>query len=463
MKVKEAVSDLSVVKYLNSKIVIVGLAMLMFLMVCFNSAHAGPLINKHLPKYLKMDLEFRHRLESRDNFDFSDMRDDVDTFHLLRTRLGITYNPVKPLSLFIQGQDSRISNADFDVTTTFENFMDIRQLWVNYEERLMFEPLQLNKASIKVGRQEFSYGAQRLLGAFNWSNVAQTFDGGKAGFHFAPAHLSVDLFGGDKSPIKSPREADDLFDASVKERIYGYYASAKEFGETLIEQYWINRQSWKNISFGPNGSSEVNNHTVGGRLKKTFKNGIDYELELARQFGNFRDRDVEAMMGVGIIGYTWEYNPWKPRVGFEFDYGSGDSDPTDSSMKTFDNLYPTNHLFYGFADFISLQNLNDYRYQFSFKPHKKWKVQTDLHMIYLDTPKDSWYNVGRGVARTAAAGSRDVDPHVGNEIDLIVDYKVNDYASMHLGYSHFFAGKYLQATGANDDADYIYAQTTVSF
>ncbi len=459
MKLKEGVIDLR-----SSQMVTVLLTMILFLLVCVQSAHAGPLINKHLPSYLKMDVEFRHRFEYRDNFDFSESREDDDAFHLFRTRVGLTYKPVKEWSLFAQGQDSRISNADFENKVTFENYMDLRQLYINYEDNISFEPLQMNKMSMRVGRQEFSYGAQRLLGAFNWSNVAQTFDGGKAGAHFVPAHISVDVFGGDKSPIKSPKEFDDLYDASVKERVYGYYATAKAFSETLMEQYYINRQSRnKNISFGPNGSSEVNNHTIGGRVKKAFKNGIDYEIELARQFGNFRDKDVEAMMGVGIVGYTWEYHRWKPRVGFEFDYGSGDTDPNDDKMTTFDNLYPTNHLFYGYIDFISLQNLNDYRYQFSFKPHKKWKVQTDLHMIYLDSPKDSWYTVGRGVARTAGAGAGDMSAHVGNEIDLILDYKVNDYAAMHFGYSHFFAGKYMQETGANDDANFIYAQTTLSF
>jgi hypothetical protein len=31
------------------------------------------------------------------------------------------------------------------------------------------------------------------------------------------------------------------------------------------------------------------------------------------------------------------------------------------------------------------------------------------------------------------------------------------------GYSHFFAGDYLNATGRSDDADYGYVQATISF
>ena len=201
--------------------------------------------------------------------------------------------------------------------------------------------------------------------------------------------------------------------------------------------------------------------TFLANLKKAFPNGIDYELETAKQFGNFKDQDVDAMMAVGILGYTFQ-KPWQPRVAFEYDYSSGDSDPTDGKMTTFDNLYPTNHLFYGYIDFISLQNLNDYRFQVSAKPHKKLKLQADWHLIYLDTPKDAFYSASRAVTRNPPAGVTDVNTHVGNEIDLLTDYKLNNYTSLHVGYSHFFSGKYLQETGTNDDADFFYFQTTIS-
>ncbi len=426
----------------------------------FHPAQAGELLNKHLPQYLKADIEFRYRLESRNNFDFNDSLDDEDAFHLARTRVSLSFNPVKQFGFFVQGQDSRIWETKIVNKTTFENYMDLRQLYANYEDAVLIDAISLTKVSLRAGRQEFSYGAQRLIGGFNWSNVAQTFDGGKLGLHFSKFHVQLDVFAGEKTSIKSPREADDLFDGSAKDQIWAYYATAKAFHETLIENYLIHRETYKNISFGPSDSSEVNNYTFGGRLKKSFSNGVDYELETAGQWGNFKDKDVRAMMAVGVIGYTFAYHPWQPRVAFEYDYGSGDSDPTDDKMTTFDNLYPTNHLFYGYMDFISLQNINDPTLRISAKPHKKWKLQADMHFLFLDTPKDSFYSAGRAVTRTAATSLSGVSPHVGDEIDLLVDYKFNNNVSVQTGYSHFFAGKYLQETGANDDADFFYMQTT---
>ncbi len=423
--------------------------------------YAGPLINKHLPPMLKSDIELRQRIEYRNNFDFNDARDDEDAFYLKRLRVSLNFIPVKEWNLFIQGQDSRIFDSEYVNKATFENQMDVRQLYINYEDAVAFETLQINKVSARFGRQEFSYGAQRLLGAFNWSNLAQTFDGVKAGVHFVPLHVGLEFFWGNKSPIKTPREFDDLFDETSQEQIWGYYATAKPFGDTIVEHYLISRNTDKVVSFGPSGSGDIEDYTVGGRIKNAFPNGIDYELEVAKQWGDFKNLEVDGMMTIALIGYTFKAMAWKPRIGFEFDYGSGDSDRSDGKMSTFDNLYPTNHLFYGYADLISLQNLNDYILQFNMKPNKKLKIQTDFHMMYLDTVKDSYYSVARAVVRTAT--SSNVDDHFGNEIDFTTDYKFNDNLSFLLGYSYFIPGQYLKDTGAHDDTHFAYFQTTVSF
>ena len=145
---------------------------------------------------------------------------------------------------------------------------------------------------------------------------------------------------------------------------------------------------------------------------------------------------------------------------FEFNYASGDSDKSDGDRGTFDNLYPTNHLFYGYMDFVSLQNINNYRFQLSVKPTDKLKLQSDLHLIYLDTPKDNLYAAGRTIKRATTAGA---GSHVGNEVDLTGTYKFNKYADILVGYSHLFAGDFLKDTGSADDADYGYVQTTLSF
>lgn len=422
---------------------------------------AGQIINEQLPDWLEVDVQFRYRYEGRQNFDFNEAVDDEKGFNLYRTRLNIGLLPMDDLKIFTQFQDARIANDSFVAEAAFEDLMDVRQAYVEAGNLLQWEAVNLSKLGIKGGRQELSYGAQRLLGGFNWSNIAQTFDAGKVMLSFEPWHFNVDIFGGTKTPNNAPQEADDFYDGSTKDIVGGYYATYKGFENVTIENYLISRKTNKNISFGPSGAAELDEYTAGARIKGNIPDTrFDYELEVARQWGDFNALDIQAMMAVGIIGYTAD-QPWKPRFSFEFDYGSGDNDSSDGDRETFDNLYPTNHLHYGYMDRASLQNINNYRFQLSLKPTDKLKLQTDLHMIYVDTPKDSLYHAGRGVLRTATG--LDVNPHVGNEWDLLAKYKFNKHANVLVGYSHFFTGTYLEETGASDNGSFFYAQTILSF
>ncbi len=435
----------------------------MMLLCPVANVEAGEYLNKQLPKWVNVDVQLRHRYEWRSNFDFNDSLYDKDGFNLWRSRLGVTLKPTNDLKFFYQLQDARISD---DSTTgsksTFENWAEARQLWAEAKtDKLAVEAIDLSKVGIRLGRQELSYGSQRLLGAFDWSNVAQTFDAGKVILEFEQPKLNIDIFGGGKTPVKSPREQDDLYDGSANDRVGGYYAVYKGMKDFTIDQYVINRNTdGQTVSFGQTGDGEVEDYTIGGRVAgKIADTSFDFELEAAKQVGNSGSLDADAQMAIAILGYTFD-QAWHPRLSFEFDYASGDRNSADGKRQTFDNIHPTNHFYYGFMDFVSLQNINNYRFQIKADPTKKLNVQSDFHLIFLDSPKDNLYGANKAVKRATTAGA---DPYVGSEIDLLAKYQVTNFMSMLTGYSHFFAGDFLKNTGSSDDADFVYAQTTFSF
>ncbi|HBR15255.1 MAG TPA: hypothetical protein DD723_06915 [Candidatus Omnitrophica bacterium] len=434
-----------------------------FLCCMATGVQAGELINQHLPKWVNVDLQFRYRYESPDNLDFNDTLEDDESFHLKRTRLGITLKPVEQWKLFYQLQDSRIENDGFENNTPYENYADTRQLYLEGSKLFSLDAVDLSGVGVRLGRQELSYGAQRLVGGFGWSNIAQTFDAAKMMLNFEPHHLTIDGFGGTFTQINSPDEADDLFEGEAHDNIGGYYATYKGIKDVTVENYLIRRKTNKNITYISGVTAgELDIFTTGGRVVgKVPDSKFDYELEAAHQWGSTNALDVSANMLVTILGYTFDH-PWKPRAAFEFDYASGDSDTSDADLNTFNNLYPTNHLQYGYMDRAGLQNLNDYRFQLKAKPTEKLALQGDLHLIFVDTPKDAFYAAGRTALRTPPAAS-DVNTHVGNEVDLTANYKLCKYADLLVGYSHFFAGKYLQETGANDEGDFFYVETTFNF
>ncbi len=335
-------------------------------------------------------------------------------------------------------------------------------MWAEIKtDKLALEAINLSKVGIRFGRQEFSYGAQRLLGAFDWSNVAQTFDGGKMMVEFEPHKLTVDVFGGGKTPVKSPYEQDDFYDGSANDRIGGYYGVYKGLQDFNIEQYVINRNTdGQTILFGQIGDGEIDDYTIGARVVGKIPNtSFDIEIEAAKQVGNSGALDADAQMAVAILGYTFNHS-WKPRMSYEFDYASGDSNRNDNKRQTFNNIQPTNHLFYGYMDFVSLQNINNHRFQIKADPTNKLNVQTDVHVIYLDTPKDNLYGANRAVKRASSAGA---DAYVGTEIDFLTKYQLCKNVSVMGGYSHLYAGSFLKDTGSSDDADFFYLQTVIAF
>ncbi|MBI1870317.1 MAG: alginate export family protein [Chlamydiae bacterium] len=434
------------------------LGMMVFLAFCESSilgADLGEwrlqtLIPKKVENKVKVSAEFRYRLEARDNFDFDDAKDDEDVFHLFRTRLNLQLDPLPYARGFVQFQDARIASSDFANDAPFEDPIDLRQGYVE-----LYDPMKKG-IGLRVGRQELLYGSERLIGAFNWSNVAQSFDAAKIFYSFEKAR--IDAFAARKvkmDPSTIFNEWDD------EDNLIGLYGSCQMVPDHTFDLYYFLRDTDRPIAFGPNvGSDELSESSVGARLAGKQPIGLDYQLESAYQFGDFGREDISAWMFIGILGYTFDLSG-SPRVAFEFDHASGDEDAQDPKRNTFDNLFPTNHLFYGTMDLASLQNINDFISSLSVKPLSQWTLKLDWHFLFLDETSDSLYNAARQATRTAE--SPNVSDEVGQELDFTLNYTISPQVGVLLGYSHFFAGDFLSDTGTAHDGNFFYFQVTTAF
>ncbi len=427
-------------------------------------AAEGFFIQDHLPKKLgeklKISVETRLRLEARDDYDFSKNADTgataTDTFYLLRTRLMLDANVSEAIRAFVQLQDSRIwdSATANRFSIGFRDEFDVRQAYVDYKLKEVASALEA--FTIRAGRQELAYGDERLVGGFNWSNVAQSFDAVK--LIYTDKNFSIDGWLGEKVPIDI-RSPNNWYDDD--EGFHGTYATYKGIDKHKIDLYYLYRNTSEPVTFGPSGSRKLNESTAGLRLRGEKMKDFDYTLEGAYQFGEFGSQDVSAHAVIALAGYTFSKIPWSPRLGVQWNFASGDKDSTDNERNTFDNLWPTNHLHYGYIDFVSLQNLNAYNVKLNLSPAKKFSLQGDYWLFYLDETTDVAYNAGRGVLR--AASQRAASGYLGSEADVVAKYNWNKNLQLEGGYAHFFAGTFLERTGANDDADFFYLQSLLKF
>ena len=203
---------------------------------------------------------------------------------------------------------------------------------------------------------------------------------------------------------------------------------------------------------------------VGGRFASKLSQ-VDLDGEVAGQFGDFGGMDHQAYAVHAGGGYTFD-SECNTRLGLAYNFASGDDDPTDGDHETFDNLFPTNHAHYGYMDFFSWQNMHNLEGTINSTIKEKVAIRLAYQGFWLaEEDSDAWYNAGLGTVRPAAG--TDVDPYVGSEIDVTAKYTVpllNDTKlALLAGYSHFFTGDYVDDTGSNEDADFVFLQGRVAF
>ncbi len=347
--------------------------------------------------------------------------------------------------------------------------------------------------SLKLGRQELVYGDQRLLGHFRWNNNARTFDAAKV--RWQSAWIGVDVFTGglvynDHRNFNSS-SSQDVFSGAY---LNFPTLAKKELVEAYVYRRTVSRgiltDNWTGVAAPFRFPAPQDLYTAGVRVrsKPLAYDRWDYGVELMHQFGERTavapaatvaaaaasprlDQEAWAMVLQG--GYTWKDHPWQPRFGVIYSYASGDKNAADRSSETFQNLFATTHLHYGYMDLSSLQNLHDLRLVLTAKPVANVSVALETHFQRLDRTTDFWYNVA-GVPRNftgAAVGSGGgyrINPAYGNElgteIDLVVGWTFRPYAQLEVGVSHYFRGDYIKqslAAVGSKDASYVYTQVTL--
>lgn len=209
----------------------------------------------------------------------------------------------------------------------------------------------------------------------------------------------------------------------------------------------------------------MNIWTLGTRMKgdPAQLHRWDYDLEMAAQFGTVAGLQHEAYAGHWGFGYNFEQD-WQPRLGTQFNYASGDSNPSDRRSGTFQNYFPGNHALYGFMDTTAWMNLEQVQLNFSLKPTSKLKVGLDYMASWNATTRDAWFAANTsGIVRPVNALAVAADPFRGHEVDLNAWYNVTRHLTLQAGYSVFLPGAYLRDTGASDTAHFGYAQVTLQF
>jgi hypothetical protein len=392
---------------------------------------------------------------------------------LLRERVHLDYTPASWLTAFAEFQ-SATENWDQRSPSPDQDEADLRQASLSLGDPKIF-PL-----TAKVGRQELIYGDQRFAGVGDWNNPGRTFDAVK--LRFTGETFWVDAFSGN---VVVPYSG-HFDDSNNHDWFSGIYVSSDKLLPWQESQvYFLSRNADANavsaeatdVPGTPTTARDI--YTFGFRFKSLpgKLGGWDYSLEAAGQLGSINNStlktrlDQQAYAVFASAGYTWKKVWATPRLGVGFEGGSGDSNSKDNKSETFDNLFGSNHSFYGQMDLFCERNVNIPRVSASATPLKNLTFTADYLWFFLADTHDSLYpSSGSGRNSNGYGIHPGFSSQVGSELDLTASYALKSWCKLQAGYGHFFVGDYIKesvatvaANGGAADANWVFVQTTINF
>ncbi|MDQ6986894.1 MAG: alginate export family protein [Mariprofundaceae bacterium] len=377
---------------------------------------------------------------------------------LSQLRLHVRVRYKDRWSIYLEGQDARVNRAllnntvnDRKSANTFADAFDLHQGFVDVN---LFD-INMGETyggRLRIGRQKFNLGAQRMLASLEWVNTARVWDAIRYTQFLGASKRKVDVWASRLVAVRPHgfnhhgRSGNRMFDS----RFYGiYFSDAESIRQTHIETYYLQRD----------------NQHVGDRTHT-------FGLRLAWQ-GELWDADGEAMGQTGSFAFlthrAYALHAGAGRkigdtvhISMAYNTGSGDKNSADTRHQTFDNLYPLNHAYYGYMDFFSLQNMRNAEAVLRWHANENSMFRLAYQGFWLaQAGSDAWYNAGGGVVRNVANPS---SAYVGSEIDATLSTKIKQWSvNFLLGYSHFFAGGYVRSSSPSADADFIFLQSKWQF
>jgi hypothetical protein len=266
---------------------------------------------------------------------------------------------------------------------------------------------------LRLGRQELQLNpTQRFVAVREAPNIRQSFDGAR--ITRAAGALKLDAFYL-QPVVASPGAFDDTRNRA--QRFYGVYASTRLSPHQSLDLYALGLER-DSVRFGTVTGDERRT-SLGARLSGT-EGAIDYEVEGVVQAGRFAGRRIRAFAASAGGGYTLD-QPWRPRLGLRLDAGSGDKDPTDGRLETFNPMFPKGAYFNEMGLF-SWGNLAAVRASIGVAPRKTISLEASYTVHRLWTSADAIY-LQPLVPLAPARGGASAD--VGDAMQLDASWQVN--------------------------------------
>lgn len=408
-------------------------------------------VNMWLPKWLRFSGEYRNRDETPTAYNF--VPGNNDRYALSRLRLNFDATPTQWFHGFVQARDSEVIGANpKNVTSSMKDVFDLTQAYVEFRNR------EDGWISLKVGRQELSFGDERFIARSNWSNAGREFDAARLALQSHTYGVRVDVFA--SSVVKNYLTSSDAVQAG--RNLYGIDTElTKIVPKATIEPY-VYLKTVPKVTGVDKKTGDERLYSSGLRWAGTISGGFDYRMRYTFQSGHLADDPIHAWAGYGIFGYTLPVGRLAPRFSIEYNYASGNEAIGDHTIGTFDLLYPTTHQWNRITDRLGEENIKDLKPGFDFRPREKMRLYFYESNLWLASKYDSLYDsTGAVLVKVPKGGAPSTQ--IGREADLYGTYDINPRLQLGAGFGRLMAGSFLKKTTPGASVDYPYISVDYKF
>jgi hypothetical protein len=321
--------------------------------------------------WLSLGGEARERLDSFSATRFG--QGPSDSYVLQRLLVHADAHFGEHARVFVQLGQADAFGKSTPLSPSDVNRFDVQNAFVDFT----WSPIRL-----RLGRQELLFNAtQRFVSVREGPNLRQSFDGARLTWR-AGGGLTVDAFA--SRPVNYAGGAfDDSADAS--QAFYGAYLAQKtSLGEADLYLLVLERD---HVTFGARKGNE-RRQSYGARLAGK-RAAWDYDVEGVFQTGAFAGETIRAWAVGATAGYTFR-SAWSPRLGLEVDAGSGDSNPDDQRLGTFNPLFPKGAYFNESA-LTSWANSTIVRATIGLEPARNISLQASVSPRWKTASEDAVY------------------------------------------------------------------------
>ncbi|MEM6724067.1 MAG: alginate export family protein [Bacteroidota bacterium] len=375
--------------------------------------------------YVSFGADFRSEFQVRHNENWNPKEDDVGVL-FQRIMVHSDWQLSKQFRLFVQLKSGHTVGRNGPKFFLDNDDLDVHQAFLQ---------LRMDNWRLEFGRRELWYGSRRLISIREGTNIRQSFDGGRIIYEQNRHRLDALFF------AYNPQRT-GIFDNPVNfdQLLWGAYYTGKQLFDEFsnFDLYYLG--SYQAAPSFERGDSEDQRHSIGIRHFGNWGK-LSFNSEAIVQFGQFGEQNIQAWTISTDLGFTWiEQDQFRSDIGLKLDLISGDQDPMDNTLQTFNPLYPRGGYF-GLLAIIGPANLIDFHPSIDFGFGEKWSLTIDWDFFWRQSLNDGIY-FPSGRLQVASDGSR--SRYIGSQGGLEVVYEVNPFLELETSWFYFFSGDFIQ-------------------